>query len=321
MVTRPELRPVGLGDAGWVSEVLTRCRPDEPTDPEVLHHQWGTSQLAWTRERWAVTVGGDAVGFAAAVHPPWPLEPERVGRWDLSLVPEVSGLADEVIVIVESRLRVEGARSLSTGAHEDEAWLLGALGRRGYRRDQVERQWELDLAAHHEPLLAVAASSRARMAEQGVRMATLDQVLDRPGIWPRLTAFYAEVEEDMPRTTPFHPMTEEEVRGELTTPSVRPDRVWLAMVGTELAGMSYLTYAPVRGNSWTAFTGTGRAFRGRGIARGVKMESLVQAIELGVRRVRTGNDERNGPMLHINDLLGYVPIPGWIAYRKALDVA
>jgi mycothiol synthase len=321
MVTRPLLRPVGLDDAGWVSEVLTRCRPDEPTDPEVLRHQWATSQLAWTRERWAVTVGEDAVGFAAATHPPWQLEPERAGRWNLSLIPEVSGLADEVVVQVEARLRAEGARSLWTGAYEDEGWLASALGQRGYRRDQMERQWELDLVANHDRLLAVAASSRARMAEQGVRMLTLDRMLDQPGIWARLTAFYAEAEEDIPRTTPFHPMTEEEVRADMTAPNVPPDRVWLALAGAELAGLSHLTYPPLRGNSWTAFTGTARAFRGRGIARAVKMESLVQALELGVRRVRTGNDERNAPMLHINDLLGYLRIPGWVAYRKALDAA
>ena len=48
------------------------------------------------------------------------------------------------------------------------------------------------------------------------------------------------------------------------------------------------------------------------------MESLGQAIELGVERVRTGNDARNAPILHINDSLGYAPLPSWVAHLKDL---
>jgi RimJ/RimL family protein N-acetyltransferase len=113
-------------------------------------------------------------------------------------------------------------------------------------------------------------------------------------------------------------MTEDEVRAELGGPDVPPDRVWLALVGEEVAGLSQLSYPPVRGHPWTGFTATARAFRGRGIARAVKMESLAQAIELGVQRVRTDNDERNAPMLHINDTLGYVALPSWVAYLRGV---
>ena len=59
-----------------------------------------------------------------------------------------------------------------------------------------------------------------------------------------------------------------------------------------------------------------RAARNRGIARALKLECFAQAIELGVKTVRTGNDETNAPMLHINDSLGYRKGPGWIHFRK-----
>jgi hypothetical protein len=32
--------------------------------------------------------------------------------------------------------------------------------------------------------------------------------------------------------------------------------------------------------------------------------------------VRTGNDEENAPILHLNDDLGYVRIPGRVDYLK-----
>jgi GNAT superfamily N-acetyltransferase len=322
VTSHPELRPVGLDDAGWVADLLTRCRPADPQDPEVLRHRWASFQLAWFHDRSAVVVGGEAVGVASAWHAPWEAEPERVGRWNLGLVPEVTGLADDVIPQVEAWLRAEGARTLSSGAHEDEDWLLAALSRRRYRQDHLERAWELDLVTHRDRLLKITAESRARMAQQGVRVVTLEGVADQPGFWARLTRFYAETMDDEPHTTPVHAMSEAEVTSELAGPDIRADRVWLAFGGQdgrEIAGLSHLTYPPVRGHSWTGFTATGRAFRGQGIARAVKMESLAQAIELGVSTVRTDNDERNAPMLHINDTLGYVAIPSWVAYLKDLS--
>ena len=48
----------------------------------------------------------------------------------------------------------------------------------------------------------------------------------------------------------------------------------------------------------------------------MKMETLGQAIELGVTSVRTDNDEANAPMLHINEKLGYHRIPGFVSYLK-----
>ena len=50
----------------------------------------------------------------------------------------------------------------------------------------------------------------------------------------------------------------------------------------------------------------------------MKMETLAQAIELGVDSVRTDNDQRNVAMLHINEELGYAPLPAFADYEKDL---
>jgi RimJ/RimL family protein N-acetyltransferase len=82
--------------------------------------------------------------------------------------------------------------------------------------------------------------------------------------------------------------------------------------------MSFLRFPPAGGPVWTGFTGTVASHRGRGIARAVKMETLAQAIELGVDSVRTDNDQRNVAMLHINEDLGYTPRPAFATYEKDL---
>jgi hypothetical protein len=66
----------------------------------------------------------------------------------------------------------------------------------------------------------------------------------------------------------------------------------------------------------TAWTATARSVRGQGVARALKCETLMQAIALGVDRVRTGNDGANDPILHINASMGYVQVPGRVDYLK-----
>ena len=61
-----------------------------------------------------------------------------------------------------------------------------------------------------------------------------------------------------------------------------------------------------------------KQFRGLGIARAVKLESIGQAIELGKHSITTNNDLENAAILHINSTLGYQPLPGLVTYVKSL---
>ncbi|WP_299537594.1 GNAT family N-acetyltransferase [uncultured Streptomyces sp.] len=55
----------------------------------------------------------------------------------------------------------------------------------------------------------------------------------------------------------------------------------------------------------SGMTGTRRAFRGRGLAKLAKTASLRRARALGCTEAFTGNDAGNGPMLAVNEALGY----------------
>jgi RimJ/RimL family protein N-acetyltransferase len=102
------------------------------------------------------------------------------------------------------------------------------------------------------------------------------------------------------------------------SPSTSADRLWIALDVSTPVAMSYLSYPPVRGPVWTAYTCCHPGYRGRGIARAVKLQSLAQAVELGIPEVRTDNDSENKPMLHINEALGYELMPGYVSFLKRL---
>ena len=83
-------------------------------------------------------------------------------------------------------------------------------------------------------------------------------------------------------------------------------------------GISMLSYPPMRGVVVTDWTGTARKVRGRGVARALKCETVMQAIALGVGRVRTDNDSQNAPILHINETMGYHVRAEMVQYLKEI---
>jgi GNAT superfamily N-acetyltransferase len=60
------------------------------------------------------------------------------------------------------------------------------------------------------------------------------------------------------------------------------------------------------------------AYRGRGIARALKLKTVEWAREHGVEFIFTANDAQNQRMLSINSSLGYRPLPASIDLVKEL---
>ena len=68
----------------------------------------------------------------------------------------------------------------------------------------------------------------------------------------------------------------------------------------------------------TLMTGTGRAFRGRGLAKLAKNDSLHRARAAGCTAAFTGNDTGNDPMLAINKWFGYEICATEVRYVREL---
>ena len=73
------------------------------------------------------------------------------------------------------------------------------------------------------------------------------------------------------------------------------------------------------GRAANGFTGTLRAYRGRGLARLAKLASIAWLGAHGVTKLVTQNDETNRAMLAVNARLGYRPDASWLSYVKDLD--
>lgn len=76
-----------------------------------------------------------------------------------------------------------------------------------------------------------------------------------------------------------------------------------AMAGDEMA--SFTAVETHGDRMWSGMTGTIPGYRGKGLAKVVKSAALRRAAAAGISSAYTSNDDENGPMLAINNWLGY----------------
>ncbi len=310
-------RPATLDDAAFAANVATAMRPDEPEDPASWRHWWASEDPAWTNERFIVLRDSAPIGYARHNHAPWEQMKERYGRLGFELLPleRTDAQMAPVFDFVEDRARASGTAIFSTYAREDDEWLGRWFVDRGYREARRSKAWELDLVAQQQELTEMATQSRTKMRAAGIAIQTIDRDGD-PEKYHKIHEMSEEAATDVPTTIPHVREPFEVFARWFESPTVRLDRMWIAREGNDIVGISVLSYPPTRGNVWTDWTATGRRVRGRGVARALKLETVMQAIALGVKSVRTENDGENAPILHLNTQMGYARIPGWVQYLK-----
>jgi GNAT superfamily N-acetyltransferase len=128
-----------------------------------------------------------------------------------------------------------------------------------------------------------------------------------------------EATRDMPSTETIEaiPYAEWE-QHVLEHPLFTADGSFVVMVDGVAAAVSLLVVDHETGRSANNFTGTLRAYRGRGLALAVKLASIHWAAERGFTSMVTMNDAENAPMLAINKRLGYVPSGRFFDYVREL---
>jgi GNAT superfamily N-acetyltransferase len=314
-----DIRPATLDDAAIAADVVTEAHPDDPEDPTLTRHWWSMQADDDVADRRVALLDGAAVGYAIREHPAWSKMPERFASLEAELRPPHRDAArlDALYAMLEDAARADRTQKMTAWAWEHDPLMIEVLAARGFREERRERFWELDLVEGRERIARMAAESRDRMRREGIAVLTLADD-DDPSRFDKLKRMSDEAEADVPTSEPYVPLEMREFMEWFESPGLRPDRIWLAREGDDIVGISQLSYPPVRGVVATDWTGMARKARGRGIARALKCETLMQAIALGVDRVRTDNDSANAPILHINESMGYRRRPDNVQFLKAL---
>jgi GNAT superfamily N-acetyltransferase len=200
-------------------------------------------------------------------------------------------VAERRPAIVEARVRDDRP--------ESQAWAEG----RGFEPYDHAFESQLDLQSLDPgPHQAVVESAEAA----GLRFATPDDQ-------DRLYDLYSRLLADAPDG--FQPPSRDYFRQRLG-----PETGAIALVavdGDSWVGLTLLEAKEPDG-AWNAMTGTLPEYRGRGLARAMKVLVAGEARRRGRRWIGTTNNARNAPMLAVNQALGYQRMAGIVRLRKRL---
>ena len=313
------LRPMAIPrDCEGVARVRSACFPawpisgDEVAGTEARRLR-GRLHLAW------VAVQQDEIAaYGYIEEPSVAARPGRI-RIRVLVAPARRGLGigGALYDTLLGQALEAGATELFTEAADDDAAARRFLARRGF-------------AAYHrriESRLALADIEPAKVARgiealtdaffpHGVRIATYRQLLLAvPDAARRLYDLDALLWADVPfGLTGAVPTFEEYQVQELADPDFLPQATFVALDGHRWIGLGALMNGP--GFLLNSMTGVAREWRGRGLARWLKLHTIRWALERGAPELRTFNDAVNDAILGLNRSLGFRVESVEVRYRK-----
>ena len=227
------------------------------------------------------------------------------------------GIATHLYDRLESYARDRGADSVRAGVHEHflpmvQPW----LEKKGFTEIERMRPSELRLP---EMDFERWAPAEDRVTDAGITLTTLaddDTEARRRKLW--------ELSELTKRDIPHHGPPEEfpfeQFSGLLDRPEARRNCLVIAEDSDRFVGYTMLIHqTPDR--ALTGLTGVDPAYRNRGIALAVKVRCARLARDSGYTAMRTYNHVNNPAMLAVNDRLGYVALPHFVLFQRALESA
>lgn len=301
-------------DVEFAAAVVTAADPDHPQLAEELLKLWVNTEKVSAVRRFVVQEDGLDRGWISL------LRRADVGSGPTYLnllVPAAHGqLVPAAVEYGEVQAREMGAQLLICEVREDRDDQTELLRTSGWTLERTARFWRLDLEANADRLRDLRSLAQGRLKPTGVVMRTVAD-LGGSAFLPRLHVVEEATAIDIPKSVEHVPEPYENWLVWMQPPDVMLERVWVAMVDGQPVGYSFLAYRPSVVE--TGYTGVLREHRGKGLARALKLETLFQAIGLGVTSVQTDNDSENAPILHINEELGYRSIPGHLEFHHRLS--
>jgi GNAT superfamily N-acetyltransferase len=261
---------------------------------------------------------GRMIGYAHALRDPW--MPSGLFWAHVVVAPNARGRAvgARLYQVALEFARRHGATTIRGAVRDDFPISLAFTERLGFRVDRHIFESTLDLATFDErPFVAAVEAAGSR----GIRFFSLAEVGDGPETRQRLYDLDRTVAADIPGGSeaairPFEVF----VRKVIESPGYLADGQLVAADGDAWVGLAAVERIPNANNAmYNGLTGVLPAYRGRGVARALKLLAIRAARRHGAAYLRTNNDSENAPMLAINRKLGYHAEPGY--FRMIADLS
>ncbi len=259
-----------------------------------------------------------AVGFGEIWQDPLMNHPGKYWMW-VMVDPEcqLKGIGSAIYDHLMEKLCDLNARTIWTNARDDLIHHLEFIRHRGFR----ELWWNVtQRLTVEEADLASIADAEHQMRQLGISIVTLDEEAATNSDYLReLHRLHNQINEDVPRAGYFTPPSFDEFATDFARGTHLPDAYFLAKIGDEYIGLSYLQKTD--GNLCTlevGLTGVRREYRRQGIAKTLKLRTLKYARQHGFLAIETGSDSTNEAILDLNESVGFRKTYAWVTFEKQL---
>lgn len=258
---------------------------------------------------WVQLVHGEIVGRAAIQTDPF--DKERGDAWvTLTLSEQLTDPRPLLQLVLDTAVEWDQKRVLlgSDEDHQRELAIGAALGMTEFGRN---RMLQLDLARTPTPAPGEPP--------HGLRLATL---AERDDLWRAAFEVTSKGLADIPGAEDMPtPTYEGWLQLTRDNPTSRADTRFM-LLDPEDQIAAYASMSPQQARPSVldhGLTAVVPAWRGRGLARYLKLVMIDWARNNGFAFLQTENEDRNAPMRHINESLGYEPLPDHVMLRAPLD--
>ncbi len=290
-------------DVDAIVTMLRAAQPNNVVSPESWLHRVRTVPERAHHACWVAEVAGAVVGYAFGFLDFFGSGRVMFCNITVAAAHRRKGVGDALYQRVLAHAVALGAESLVATFVENDAGVAFARAR-GFAESRAEADSALDPATIDAlPPTDVDLRTVAEVDPHLVYDVDIAATRDLPLTEP--------IEEDMPY--------DEWVDHVLEHPLFSTEGSFVVMVDGIAAAVSLLIVDEESKRAAHMFTGTLRAYRGRGLGRAVKLASIAWARERGITKLVTSNDETNAAMLAINRRLGYVPSGRRVEYSKSLN--
>jgi GNAT superfamily N-acetyltransferase len=158
-----------------------------------------------------------------------------------------------------------------------------------------------------------------KLKDSGITFVTL---ADIPGerSEKKLYDLYVETSKDNPGQSGNLPVFSQWRKEALPEEFSQEKWVFFALDGDDFVGVSTLFSTEDTGVMYTDYTGVKSNYRGRGIAKALKLLSMQTALNEGAHTMTTDTEAGNDAMQRLNRSLGYKPGKGHYRILKKLEV-
>jgi GNAT superfamily N-acetyltransferase len=301
-------------DDAAIAHVIREVAPGWVTTERGVRHRRLTTLERAQRKDWVVEADGEVVGWSSGA---LKTDGERADvAWANVFVRPAwrgRGIGAELWQPLEAHLHeLRAKRVLTDGADAPETRAFAE--RRGFRHTMTTRLSSLDPQSVDGAVVAAASAEKAR---EGFTLAPFAAFEDSPEL---IHAVDAEASLDEPADEPITNWPLDEwLESNWLQPDLSHEGSFVVVHDGSPVALAEVRVDLEGARAANGFTGSLRAYRGRGLARLAKLASIAWLREQGVTTLVTQNDETNAAMLAVNRRFGYRPGASWLSYVRDVD--